>query len=94
MPPSPVRLQLALAGAALAAVALAPPAEGPVLLIPVAGDAGTAIRIATAHGARLIGPAPGGSLLVWGDAATWRPLIAAGVLPLAAPFSACGRAPA
>jgi hypothetical protein len=92
--PSTFRLQFALAGVALATVALAPPADGPVLLVPIASDAGTAIRIATAHGARLIGPAPGGSLLIWGDAATWRPLLAAGVLPLAAPFSACGKSSA
>lgn len=88
--PRSVRLQLALAAAALAGVALAPPAQGPMLLIPIGGDAGEAIRIATAHGARLLGSAPGGTLLVWADAGVLRPLAAAGVLTLAAPFSACG----
>lgn len=90
--PRSLRLQLALAAAALATVALAPPARGPMLLVPVAGDAGTAIRVATAHGARLLGPGPGGTFLIWADATALRPLALAGILPLAAPFSACGNA--
>lgn len=89
-----VALQSTLAAAALGVAALAPPARGPMLLLPLAADRATAIRVATEHGARLLGVAPAGALLVWADAQAVRPLAAAGVLPLAAPFAACGRAPA
>ena len=87
-------MQVGLALAALGTVALAPPARGAMLLAPLAADQPTAIRIATANGARLIGTGPAGTLFVWADARAVRPLLAAGVLTLAAPFAACGGAPA
>jgi len=92
--PHSVALQAALTVTALGAVALAPPARGAMLLMPVATDQPTAIRVATAHGARLIGTGTAGTLLVWADRDVARPLAAAGVLTLAAPFTACGATPA
>lgn len=85
-------IQAGLALSALGIVALAPPARGTMLLAPLAADQPTAIRVATAHGARLIGAGPAGTVLVWADARAVRPLLAAGVLTLAAPFAACGSA--
>lgn len=94
LPSRTLKTQLALAATALAVVAAAPPATGPMLLIPIGGDRAAAIRVATAHGARLLGPAPAGALLIWGDDRVFTPLARAGVLPLAAPFTACGSRPA
>lgn len=89
-----VSIQGALTVVALAVVALAPAARGPMLLVPIVTDQPTAIRIAVANGARLLGPARAGTVLVWADARAVRPLAAAGVLALAAPFAACGKTPA
>lgn len=89
-----VTLQATLVLGVLGLVALAPPARGPMLLVPLGADAPAAIRVATAHGARLLGPGPAGAPLVWADREVTGALLAAGVLPLAAPFSACGATPA
>lgn len=93
-PPRSVLLQGALALIAIGLVALAPPARGAMLLLPLGADQPTAIRLATSHGARLLGPAPAGTLLVWADRDMTGALLAGGVLPLAAPFAACGAIPA
>ena len=82
---------MAVALGALLIAAAAPPSAGPMLLI---GDRDAAIRTATNHGARLLGAGPGGATLVWADSRVFAPLAAAGVLPLAAPFGACGSGPA
>jgi len=87
----PVPVQCSLVAAALGAAALAPTVEGAMLLVPVGADQSTAIRVATAHGARLLGPAAAGTLLVWADASAVRPLASAGVIAVAAPFIACGK---
>lgn len=92
--PRSVAFQAALTLAALGVVALAPPARGEMLLAPLAADRPTAIRVATAHGARLLGAGPAGTVLVWADARAVPPLLAAGVVALAAPVTACGSAPA
>ncbi|SNS56202.1 hypothetical protein SAMN06295912_10941 [Sphingomonas laterariae] len=84
-------MQLAIAAAALAIIALAPPARGPMLLVPVTPAAATELAaLAVASGSRLIaqGPLPG-SLIVDGDALAGA-LIGHGILTLAAPRSGCG----
>jgi hypothetical protein len=93
-PPCSVMVQTALASVALAAVSLVPANQGAMLLVPIVADHAAAIRIATANGARLLGRGPGGTLLVWADARAPRPLAAAGILAVAAPFAACGAGPA
>lgn len=94
LPSRSVLFQTTLAGVALGAVSLIPAGRGPVLLVPFAADQADAIRVATAHGARLLGAGPGETLLVWADARAIAPLAAAGVLAVAAPFAACGPGPA
>ncbi|AQR73547.1 hypothetical protein [Sphingomonas sp. LM7] len=86
-------LQLLGASTALSAIAFAPPAEGELLLVPLAGqNADSATVWATALGARIVGRGPlPGSLTVQGKTAT---LAAAALrhatLIVAAPPAACG----
>ncbi|MDP5281258.1 hypothetical protein Q9Q95_20200 [Sphingomonas sp. DG1-23] len=86
-------LQLAAAGVALAAVALAPPAEGEMLLVPLAGQSADSAAVwATRAGARIVGRGPlPGSLAVRGRTPS---LIGAAMrhatLIIAAPPTACG----
>lgn len=86
-------MQCAVAAIALAVVAVAPPARGPMLLLPIATDRTDAIRVAVAHGARLLGASPAAGIPVWADADVVAPLVRAGVLPIDARFSGCGSSP-
>ena len=75
----------------LGVLALAPPAEGRMLLVPLAGHSGGMIAAAARQGARLVatGPLPA-SIVVEGDRARLAaPMRAAGVLLLAAPAAGC-----
>lgn len=78
---------------ALPLLALAPPANGHMLLVPTSRDAAAHLTaIAVAGGARLVsrGPLPA-SLIIDGTRADFdTKLRAAGVLILAAPGMACG----
>lgn len=78
---------------ALPLLALAPPAQGHMLLVPTSRDAAAHLTaIATTGGARLVsrGPLPA-SLIIDGNRADIdTKLRAAGVLILAAPGMACG----
>ncbi|QNE33434.1 hypothetical protein F1C10_10005 [Sphingomonas sp. NBWT7] len=72
-------------------MALAPPVSGAMLLVPLVGDPAT-VRIARAGGALLMGSGPAGSVVVRGERGLlfWR-MLRAGVLPIAAPASYCGK---
>ena len=86
-------LQFAAASIALAAVALAPPTEGEVLLIPLTGQSADSTAVwATGAGARIVGRGPlPGSLAVQGRT---RSLIGMAVrhatLIVSAPPTVCG----
>ncbi|ONF95625.1 hypothetical protein [Sphingomonas jeddahensis] len=84
--------QIAVGIAALAMLALAPPAHGAMLLVPLMSDA-PAARLARDSHALLLEQGPAGSLVVLGDRQTlfW-PLLRAGVLAVAAPVPLCGEA--
>ena len=87
-------LQLGLIASAIAALCLAPPATGRILLVPLStGAARAMLPQAIARGARLVGDGPlPGSFVVSGDrAALAGPLATAGVALLAAPAAGCGR---
>jgi hypothetical protein len=99
--PSSIRKRpVALAGqcvgvaGVLAVLALAPPARGAMLLVPVASDAGGMVGAAVHAGARLIGAGPlPGSVVVEAERAALLPLmIRRGALVTAANPAACGRA--
>jgi hypothetical protein len=91
--PSPILLTHVVAAAAASlALTVWPPADGPMLLVPLGGGIGTAVRAATGGGGRILaaGPLPG-SLVVEGErsriaaaAPGWRMVI------VAAPAAACG----
>ncbi|WP_168377361.1 hypothetical protein [Sphingomonas sp. Leaf343] len=86
--------QCAAVAALLGGSILVPPAEGAMLLVPLlpARTAAT-IDLALDHGARIggLGPLPG-SLIVRGQRAhLFAPLMAKGILTLAAPTIWCGR---
>ena len=87
--------QAALAAGLLGLLALTPPARGPILILSLSGDAGAPVRVALAHGARLLGPGPlPGSMVVVGERAALSPAARdAGLLLLAAPFAGCGEGP-
>lgn len=76
----------------LAALALAPPARGRMVLVPV--WPGSAVRLAAAameRGGRLVATGPfAGSLVVEGERARLIPLLARGVVPLSATAIDCG----
>jgi hypothetical protein len=83
-------LQGVVLGTAAVAVA-APPAAGPLLLVPVTdAAAATMVADAVAGGARLVGPGPlPGSLVVAGTRSEIARALGPGVLVLAAPPSGC-----
>ena len=85
-----VQCALLLTGSAM--LALAPPARGPMLLLPVSAGAGEAINLSLAQGARLIGRgAFRGSVVVDGDRAAILPaLLRHGTIVLAASPVLCG----
>lgn len=87
--------QLALFAGLIGTIALAPPADGPMLLVPLLPGSSAsvaALNLALGGGATLLaaGPFPG-SLIVRGDRARiLAPLLAGGTLVLAAAPSLCG----
>lgn len=86
-------LQLLAAGVALSAIALSPPAEGQMLLVPLAGQSIDSTAVwATGTGARIVGRGPlPGSLAVEGSLAALTILALRHVtLIVAAPPAACG----
>jgi hypothetical protein len=91
IPRSPLVWQLAVVVMLLVVAAATPPRRGAMLLVPIDGDAGVAVRTGVAFGAALVraGPFPG-SVVMWGDrAALVGPTRAAGILLLAAPPGGC-----
>jgi len=90
---SGLSLQLFAAGSALSAIAFAPPAEGALLLVPLAGQSADSLAVWATHaGVRIVGRGPlPGSLAVEG-----RTVALVGValrhatLITAAPPAACG----
>ncbi|MDV3457329.1 hypothetical protein RZN05_10075 [Sphingomonas sp. HF-S4] len=85
-------LHLSCAVAALAAVALAPPAQGRMLLVPLAGQDADSVAVwATQAGARIVGRGPLGSLAVDGlRGDLLGPALRNATLVVAAPPAACG----
>lgn len=86
-------IQLLAAGAALTAIAFAPPAEGQLLLVPLAGQGADVLTVwATNSDARIVGRGPlPGSLVVQGRAAALAgAALRNATLILAAPPAACG----
>ncbi len=90
-PAAMVLLHAAICLSGAAAMALAPPASGAMLLVPLIGDPGV-VRIARASGALLVGTGPAGSVVIRGERGLlfWR-MLRAGVLPIAAPAAYCGK---
>ena len=82
--------QTALGIGVLATLALAPPAHGVMLLVPLVGDAPVA-RLARDGDALLLARGPASSVVVRGDRHTlfW-PLLRGGVLTMSAPALLCG----
>jgi hypothetical protein len=90
--PPALAVQLGAVGVALAVVAFAPAAAGPMLLVPAAGSTGAAASLAIANGARLVaaGPLPG-SVIVWGERSALLPaMLGAGILVVTADPATCG----
>lgn len=85
-----VSAQIGIALAALAAFVLAPPVQGDMLLLPLRPGA-QALDRALSAGAPLMGSGPGGAFVVRGERARlfW-PLLAGGVLTVAAAPLGCG----
>lgn len=86
-------LQLLTAGTALAAIAFAPPAEGQLLLVPLAGQDADTLTVWAADGdTRIVGRGPlPGSLVVQGRAAALAgAALRHATLIVAAPPAACG----
>jgi hypothetical protein len=82
--------QFGIAASALAVLALTPPAQGAMLLIPLVREA-PAARLARNSNALLLSQGPAGSIVVRGDRrALFWPLLRAGVLAVAAPAPLCG----
>jgi hypothetical protein len=86
-------IQLAAAGTALSAIALAPPAEGQMLLVPLAGQDADSVAVwATAAGARIVGhgPLPGSLAVEARSGALVGPALRHATMITAAPPTACG----
>ncbi|NIJ20742.1 hypothetical protein FHS95_002434 [Sphingomonas naasensis] len=86
-------VQLLAAAVALGAIDFAPPAEGQMLLMPLAGQGADSLAVwATVAGARIVGPGPlPGSLVVQGSAGTLAgAALRHATLIVAAPPAACG----
>lgn len=82
--------QLVAGVSGIAALALAPPASGAMVLLPLAHGAPVA-RLARDGDALLLATTPGGTLIVMGERrALFWPLLRAGVLTIAAPARYCG----
>jgi|GEM_PF-627686 len=91
----PLLVQLGAAVFGLLILALAPPARGTMLLVPLTMSARARVAaLAVEHGAALLGRGPiGGSLLVRGSRAELSmALLAQGVLSLGARSPSCGQA--
>lgn len=85
--------QIAIAIVGVASLLLTPPASGAMLLVPLAPDSANGLAAAAiASGARpLAGGGAGGALIVRAErAAIVAPMVARGVLVLAAPETGCG----
>jgi hypothetical protein len=89
--PLPLLLHATLFAAVLLVLALRPPAEGTLLIVPLAAAPGVLASAALAADARLVGRGPGRSLVVRGtrDRITAR-LRLGDALLLAAPSPLCG----
>ncbi|MFD1786869.1 hypothetical protein ACFSC3_04715 [Sphingomonas floccifaciens] len=76
----------------IVAIAFWPPQRGAMLMIPLSGHAATAVDVALAGHASLIGMGPlPGSMVVLGDRAMLGgPALDRGILLLAAPRAICG----
>lgn len=88
-----VMLQLGAVFAGLMLTAFSPPAQGRMILVPIApGAAQGMIARATHHDARLVdyGPLPGSFVVEGSRAALWPEMLSHGVLLLAAPSAGCG----
>jgi hypothetical protein len=89
-----VVVQLVAVVASLVAIALYPPPQGKMLLVPVwpGAEQGLAARAVKA-GARLVDRGPlANTLVISGDrAAIWSAMASSGVLTLAAPTGGCGK---
>jgi hypothetical protein len=85
-------IQLVLAALVLAALGVAPPRQGKMLLVPLHHEAGSSlVAAAVTSGARLVdsGPFPG-SAIVWGSRDRLVvPLARRGILVLAGPRAGC-----
>lgn len=82
--------QFAIGASSLGLLALAPPATGEMLLLPMRSGAPVA-RLARDGDAMLLARGPADGLVVRGErAALFWPLLRQGVLTLAAPRSLCG----
>lgn len=85
--------QMLLTVGALSSLALMPPKNGRMLLVPVstAAEHGM-IKLAIDQGALLVGPGPvPGSFVVQGERGRlWSAMLQAGVVATAAPSSGCG----
>lgn len=95
--PHPYRLAVAQGAAVVALLGgslLVPPADGAMLLVPLTpARTATIVDLALDHGARVggLGPLPG-SLIVRGERARlFGPLLAQGIVAVAAPAIWCGR---
>ncbi|MBW6531235.1 hypothetical protein ACYZX9_11930 [Sphingomonas citri] len=89
--PVPLLLHAALFAAVLLVLALRPPAEGTLLLVPIATAPGVLASAALAADARLVGRGPGRSLVVRGTRDRIKARLRLGdALLLAAPSPLCG----
>lgn len=85
-------LQLICAAAALAVIALAPAAQGRMLLVPLTGQDADSLAVwATQAGARIVGRGPLGSLAVEGTRGDLLgPALRNATLVVTAPPATCG----
>ncbi|AXJ94531.1 MULTISPECIES: hypothetical protein [unclassified Sphingomonas] len=85
-----VIVQIACVVAIMALLAIAPRSDGALLLVPI-GPAGEMARVAVAHGATLLGPGPGSTLIVRGRWAVLQmALLEQGGIVIGAPSAWCG----
>ena len=92
LPRMAVLTQVSVAGAAFLGLALAPPAEGTMVLMPVGGTTqGQMATIAIDHGARIVARGRWGrSIVVRGERTLlWRPMAGAGVVMVAGTVAGC-----
>jgi len=85
-------VQFGLIAAVFAIIALAPRSDGPMLLVPIGGSAGTMIDLAVGAEARLLGAGPlPGSLIVVGRRDALVPaMLASGTIVTAVAPALCG----